>query len=205
MMLRYDSSNRFISRRFINGVSFMSISSIVSKKWRGRLTPPPPPPTSRSPGKDKKCPVWIGLNKKIKVWEIFKAERRLSFSFTETWPIFVSRVGARGSPDNQRNQRITDQEVSVFRKPSCSIVCIVVGKGARSLFCKNYICALSLSFLFSAFWNVPNKCSIWQFIKNKEKVFTPVSQSKLKRYRFSYETLCILFHPKTVIMNKQTL
>ena len=28
-------SNRFISRRSISGVSFMSISSIVFKKWKG--------------------------------------------------------------------------------------------------------------------------------------------------------------------------
>ena len=41
--LRYDSSNKFISRRLISGASFMFISSIVFKKWRGggRLTPPP--------------------------------------------------------------------------------------------------------------------------------------------------------------------
>ena len=30
---RYDSSNRFISRCLISGVSFMSIPSIVFKKW----------------------------------------------------------------------------------------------------------------------------------------------------------------------------
>ena len=35
LQLRYDSSNRFIPQHFINGVSFMSISSIVFKKWRG--------------------------------------------------------------------------------------------------------------------------------------------------------------------------
>ena len=33
--LRYDSSNRFISRRLVSGVSFMSISFIVFKKRRG--------------------------------------------------------------------------------------------------------------------------------------------------------------------------
>ena len=33
--LRYDSSNRFISRRLISGVSFMSISFIVFKKRSG--------------------------------------------------------------------------------------------------------------------------------------------------------------------------
>ena len=33
--LRYDSSNRFISRRLISGVSFMSISFIDFKKRRG--------------------------------------------------------------------------------------------------------------------------------------------------------------------------
>ena len=32
--LRYDSSNRFISRRLISGASFMFISSVVFKKWR---------------------------------------------------------------------------------------------------------------------------------------------------------------------------
>ena len=40
--LRYDSSNRFISRRLISGVSFMSISSIVLKNGGGRSTPLPP-------------------------------------------------------------------------------------------------------------------------------------------------------------------
>ena len=41
--LRYDSSNRFISRRLISGVSFMPISSIVFKKRKGggRLSHPP--------------------------------------------------------------------------------------------------------------------------------------------------------------------
>ena len=33
--LRYDSSNKFISRRLTSGASFMFISSIVFKKWRG--------------------------------------------------------------------------------------------------------------------------------------------------------------------------
>ena len=33
--LRYDSSNRFISRRLISDASFMSVPSIVFKKWRG--------------------------------------------------------------------------------------------------------------------------------------------------------------------------
>ena len=32
--LRYDSSNRFISRRLISGASFMSIPSVFFKKWR---------------------------------------------------------------------------------------------------------------------------------------------------------------------------
>ena len=32
---KYDSSNRFISRRLISGVSFMSISFIAFKKRRG--------------------------------------------------------------------------------------------------------------------------------------------------------------------------
>ena len=48
--LRYDSSNRFISRRLISGDSFMSISSTVFKKSGGeggggecgRLTPKKP-------------------------------------------------------------------------------------------------------------------------------------------------------------------
>ena len=39
---RYDSSNRFISRHLISGVSFMSISSIVFKKWGGGHLMPPP-------------------------------------------------------------------------------------------------------------------------------------------------------------------
>ena len=46
--LRYDSNNKFISRRLISGVNFMSISVIVFKKRRmgggGRQTPPPPSP-----------------------------------------------------------------------------------------------------------------------------------------------------------------
>ena len=45
--LRYDSRNRFISRRLISGASFMFISSIVFMKCR---TPPPP-----SPGTTKKA------------------------------------------------------------------------------------------------------------------------------------------------------
>ena len=46
---RYDSSNGFISRHLISGVSFMSISFIVSKKRKGggRLTPPPSPGTAK--------------------------------------------------------------------------------------------------------------------------------------------------------------
>ena len=58
--LRYDSSNRFISRRLISGVSFMSISFIGFKKRRGRgaFGAPPPPPQSRD---GQKSPVWIGL------------------------------------------------------------------------------------------------------------------------------------------------
>ena len=54
LVMRYDSSNRFISRRLINDVSFMSISSIVFKKWGGEgaggFDAPPP-----SPGKAKKA------------------------------------------------------------------------------------------------------------------------------------------------------
>ena len=34
-LLRYDSSNRFISQRLISGVSFKSLSFIVFKKRRG--------------------------------------------------------------------------------------------------------------------------------------------------------------------------
>ena len=41
--MRYDSSNRFISRRLISGVSFMSIPSIVFKKWRGAFDSTPSP------------------------------------------------------------------------------------------------------------------------------------------------------------------
>ena len=42
--LRYDSSNRFISRRLISGASFMFISSIVFKKWREAVDGPSPSP-----------------------------------------------------------------------------------------------------------------------------------------------------------------
>ena len=54
LQLRYDSSNRFIPQHFINGVSFMSISSIVFKKWRGVGVFDAPPPQSR---KGQKSPV----------------------------------------------------------------------------------------------------------------------------------------------------
>ena len=40
--LSYDSGNRFISRRLISGKSFMFISSIVFKKWRGAFDNPLP-------------------------------------------------------------------------------------------------------------------------------------------------------------------
>ena len=50
---RYYSSNRFISRRLISDVRFMSIYSIVFKKWRGggAFDPPPPPPVQGRPKK----------------------------------------------------------------------------------------------------------------------------------------------------------
>ena len=60
--MRYDSSNRFISRRLINGVSFMSISSIVLRnggEWR--LTPSPPPPPPVQSRESQKSPIWVGL------------------------------------------------------------------------------------------------------------------------------------------------
>ena len=47
--LRYDSSNRFISRRLISGVSFMSISFMVFKKRGGVFDAPPSPGTTKKP------------------------------------------------------------------------------------------------------------------------------------------------------------
>ena len=59
------SSNIFISRCLISGISFMSMPSIIFKKWRETFDAPPPPP---SPGNAKKSPVWIGLKKVIACW-----------------------------------------------------------------------------------------------------------------------------------------
>ena len=63
LQLRYDSSNRFISQCLINGVSFMSISSIVFKKWRGGASYAPPPLLPAQSREGTKNPVWIGLKK----------------------------------------------------------------------------------------------------------------------------------------------
>ena len=52
LVMSYDSSNRFISRRLINDVSFMSISFIVFKKWGGGGTGfDAPPPVQGRPKK----------------------------------------------------------------------------------------------------------------------------------------------------------